>query len=408
MNRWFRILCLCLLFIAFSRLGQAQIKQMVRQTDAYFSTVSMLILYDEADETARFSETWTEVKSILAQIDEAVSLSYPDSDVSRFNSLACGERIAISPITVDILSVAMSAYKTTGGLYDPTVYPLVDLWGFSPRFNRNVYKPVMPYDRAYENGVLPLPNPEDIAALLPLVGLSGIALTEENGIWYLQKNTPSVQLDDTLIHAQLDLGGIAKGYACDRVMDCLRECGYTMGHFVCGGSSMAILSRPTEDGLAALTIGKPRPGSSDSSHFATVRVRDLTLSTSSDASHAFMRDGVRYCHIIDPRTGWPAASGFNPQRGAASVTLLAPSAALSDALTTALFLMPPQEACVFIHEYLADNRVITALYSADSDAIEVITNIPEGGMTIDDPSYCIASSLDESGFMRYTGTFFSP
>jgi len=409
MSVFSRIVCIFLFFLSFICCASAETKQMLRQTDAYFSTVSMLVLYDDASETARFSETWTHVKSILAEIDEAVSLSHPDSDISRFNRLSCEERISISPVTAEILSTAFDVYRTTDGLYDPTVYPLVDLWGFSPRFNTNVYTPSMPYDRAYESGVLPLPDAKHIQALLPLIGLSGVSLIQEDGTWYLEKNTPSVILDGVTIHAQLDLGGIAKGYACDRVMEFLRERGYTMGHFVCGGSSMSILSRPTENGLAALTLGKPRPGKSSTAHYATVRVRDTTLSTSSDASHAHVYDGVRYCHIIDPRTGWPSATPCSGiQQGTASVTLLSQSAARSDAMTTALFLMPPQEACAFINRSLTHDRVVVSLFHAGFDTFEVITNIPEGGLTIDDPSYRIASSLEDGGVVRYTGAFFSP
>ena len=397
-------LCLLLALLALPALSESVPKQMRKQTSEYFHTVSALFLYDDPENTTRFEETWTLIKEILAQVENAVSLSVPDSDIARFNALPAGQTLEVSPITAAIMHTAIGAYEETGGLYDPTVYPLVDLWGFSPRFNTNAYHPQLPYDRAYENGRLPLPDEAHIRALLPLVGLSGISLDEREGHFYLTKHTPSVQLGGVAIHAQLDLGGIAKGYACDLIHRLLRDRGYTMGHFVCGDSSMAILSRP--DGAYKLNLGKPRAGSNRETHFATVTVRDKTLSTSSDSRHAYAVDGVRYCHIIDPRTGYPInmpQGGI--QKGAASITLLSSSAARSDAITTALCLMRPQEAAAFAGEHLAGDDLIITLYASDSDTLEVVHSLANDAITLSDPAYLPASEAD--GSLRYTGSFFA-
>ncbi|MBQ7886776.1 MAG: FAD:protein FMN transferase [Clostridia bacterium] len=391
---------------ALPALGESAPKQMRKQTSDYFNTVSALFLYDTPDNTARFEETWAQVKAILGEVESAISLSEPDSDVARFNALPGGETIQISPITAQILQTAFSVYEETGGLYDPTVYPLVDLWGFSPRFNTNQYRPSLPYDRAYEDGRLPLPDEAHIRALLPLVGLDGISLEEKNGAYFLTKRTPSIQIGGVMIHAQLDLGGIAKGYACDRVKQLLTGRGYTMGHFVCGDSSMAILSRP--DGAYRLNLGKPRAGSNRESHFAAVSVKDRTLSTSSDSRHAYMIDGIRYCHIIDPRTGYPINMPQDGiQKGAASITLLSSSAARSDALTTALCLMNPQEAADFAGAHLPGDSLIISLYASDSDIIEVMHNMDSGALSLSDSSYQLASRLDPAGNLLYTGSFFA-
>lgn len=396
-----------LLSVFLLRTACAAPKLMSRHTDAYFSTVSALFLYDEPEESEHFAQIWTDVKSILEEIEQTVSLSFPDSDISRFNVLSCGESLPVSSITAEILSIAFHVYEETGGLYDPTVYPLVDLWGFSPRFNRNTYAPVMPYDRSYQDSRLPLPDDGDIQALLPLVGLDGIRLYKQSGSWYLEKNTPSITLNGFTIQAQLDLGGIAKGYACDRIRNYLLEQGYTMGHFVCGDSSMAILSRPTDDGLYNLTLGKPRPGNSRDSHYASIRIRDTALSTSSDATHAYTVDGVRYCHIIDPRTGYPMnMPEGGVQRGAASITLLCESAAFGDAMSTALCLLPPNEAAAYISKYLSGSLCTMAYYHSGADTLEVMTNAP--ALTLTDSAYIPASQIDDHGTLRYIGSFFSP
>ena len=396
-----------LLPMLFIRAAYAEKKLMSRHTDAYFSTISALVLYDEPENSDRFSETWTHVKSILDEIEQTVSLSFPDSDISRFNALSAGETLPVSSITAEILSVAYDVYHQTAGLYDPTVYPLVDLWGFSPRFNRNTYAPAMPYDRSYHEGRLPLPQDRDIQALLPLVGLDGIRLYEQDGSWYLEKNTPPVTLDGVVVQAQLDLGGIAKGYACDRIRAYLLDQGYAMGHFVCGDSSMIILSRPTDDGLYSLTLGKPRPGNSRDNHYASIRIRDTALSTSSDAAHAYTSGGVRYCHIINPFTGYPMNMPQNGvQRGAATVTLLSESAAFGDAMSTALCLMPPDNAAAYISEHLRNDLCTVVYYRSDADTLEVMTSAPT--LALEDSAYLLSSQLDSSGALHYTGSFFSP
>ena len=389
--------------------ASAGTRMMTRQTDAYFSTVSMLCLYVEDGAEAEFERAWAQVKALLGEIERAVSVSEPESDIARFNALACGEEIAISPLTARLLDVAFEAYESTGGLYDPTVYPLVDLWGFSPRFNRNAYAPQMPYDRAYEDGRLPLPRAEDIDALLPLVGLDGIAMTRRDGQAYLRKETPPVEIDGTRIQAQLDLGGIAKGFACDLVIAMLRESGYAQGHFVCGGSSLAVMSRPTQDGLYELTIGKPRAGVSAQTHYATFCARDVGVSTSVDVSHSFELDGVTYCHVIDPRTGWPInmPGEDGAQAGLAAATLLGDSAALCDALTTALLVMGPQEA----PRYLAragEERAVLVAFRDGADALQVLCGAGIERFALADEGYVPAPDADGTDGKARAQSLFAP
>lgn len=405
-NRLRTACVLCLILVLLSIVPAYGVSVQSRYTDSYFSTVSALFVY--TDDWQAFESTWAETKQILAEIQSAVSLAEPESDLSRFNALASGESCAVSPVTAAICRIAMEAYRDTAGLYDPTVYPLVDLWGFSPRFNSNIYELVQPYDRAYVDGRLPLPEERYIEALRQLVGFDGIMLSGSDAQgWTLTKNTPSVTLDGHTFHAQLDLGGIAKGYACDLVKQLLQDKGFANGHFVCGGSSIAVLSRP--DGDYQLTIGKPRPGDNDGTVFATLCARDTTLSTSSDASHTYVRDGVVYCHLIDPRTGWPVnmpAEG-EKQRGIACATLLSPGAARSDALTTALCVMGPENAIAYINQHLREYPVVMALYEAGQPFCEVVTNMTQDGCIIEDTAYLPASQISGDGSIIYTGTLFA-
>ncbi|MCI5957209.1 MAG: FAD:protein FMN transferase [Clostridiales bacterium] len=403
-KRLLSLVCMLALLLPSCPASASAVKS--RHTSDYFSTVSALFLY--TDDNEAFEQAWTLVKQTLEQIQSAVSLSDPASDLSRFNRLRYGESCSVGDITAAVFQTALAAYKATDGLYDPTVYPLVDLWGFSPRFNQNVYAPVQPYDRAYENGKLPLPDERYIQAFQKLTGLDGIELlgNAEAG-WTLRKNIPPVCVEEAVFQAQLDLGGIAKGYACDLVTQLLREHGFTQGHFVCGGSSISLLGAP--DGDYALTLSKPRSGDSAESYYATVYASDTTLSTSSDANHTYLADGVIYCHIIDPRTGYPINMPQEgaPQRGIATVTLLGPSAAYNDALSTALCVMGPARAVAYVNAFLQNQPVAMVFYETGQPFSEVFTNLPSSACVLEDAAYRPASRLTESGEAEYIGSLFS-
>lgn len=372
-----------------------------RYTTDYFGTVSMLCLYSEDGA----EEAWREVKALLGSIDESVSVSRPDSDIARLNALPAGESVPVSGVTAEIWRTAAEAYELTGGLYDPTVYPLVDLWGFSPRFNQKDRGGGRPWDRPETDGHPALPRDEDVRALLPLVGMDGIALEAAGDGWVLRKNTPPVVIAGVTVQAQADLGGIAKGYACDRVAALLREKGITEGYFVCGGSSMCFLSRPGGEAFS-VAAGKPRPGRNGGTDYAVFRARNTTLSTSSDASHCYTaEDGALYCHIIDPRTGYPLnrPDSRGIQAGAASVTLLGESAALGDALSTALCLMGPRETLAFLEN--REEKMVMAVYRTGEDDPEVAANMDMDEMELTDEGYVPAFERDAAGRFRYTGTF---
>ena len=354
----------------------------MRSTLDYFSTVSMLRLYD----TAGAAETWTAVKQLLSEIERAVSVSDGNSDIARFNRLKAGESVTVSALTADIFMCARAVYELTDGLYDPTVYPLVDLWGFSPRFNQAGYRPSLSYDRPLTDGHPTPPDPRDIEALLPLVGLDGIELTQTGEGWRLTKHTPGVAIEGVTVEAQLDLGGIAKGYACDRVRELLVSRGYTEGYFICGDSSMTFLNN-REGKPYRVTAGKPRATEQRFSEYARFELQNTSLATSSDAAHAYDADGVHWCHLIDPRTGWPInRPGENGvQSGAASVTLTGGEAALLDALGTALCVMGPEAALAFIED--RPERMIMALWQSDQDTYTVITNMDANSLELPDPAY---------------------
>ena len=186
--------------------------------------------------------------------------------------------------------------ETGGGAYDPALGALSEAWGFS-------------------TGAYRVPEPDALAEAMQssgagLVQLDGISVTLTNG-------------------AQLDLGGIAKGYAAGRVRTILREAGVTSAIISLGGNVAAVGKKP--DG-SAWTVGLQDPDRPEA-YFGTVSIEDACVVTSGAYQRYFEENGVCYHHILDPHTGCPAESGVK------SVSVVAQDDTLADALSTALFVM---------------------------------------------------------------------
>lgn len=385
------------------------------QTIAYFSTVSSLILYDDYSDPAnilRFEAVWEEVLDILEEIQNAVSLSVPSSDLTRFNALPVGESLKISPVTAEICKIAKDAYIATDGLFDPTIYPLVDLWGFTPRFNTNQYTPERPFDRVRIDSKFSLPDSRYIEAFTKLVDFGKIRLSGDAQSGYtLTKLIQPVTVDGISYQAQLDFGGIAKGYAVDRVTRLLQDRGYAYGSFSCGGSSIALLKnaskRSVENGTYRFALGlrKPRNSVSTEDIYMSVATKDVRLSSSGDYDHSYVVDGVIYSHIINPRTGYPMNTPVSgKQKGLAVLTLLGENAGYADAVTTALCVMGFENALRFINEHSNIGQMIMVLYNTENTYYEVVTNIPELEFEILDSAYRFACHLDADRKILYDGT----
>lgn len=385
------------------------------QTVAYFSTVSSLILYDDFSDPAnvlRFEATSAEIDRILDRINKAVSLSVTTSDLSRFNALAFGESMPISSDTASMCKVARDVFDATGGMFDPTILPLVDLWGFTPRFNKTDYAPGLAYDRTRNETGFDLPDEKFIAAFLSLVDFSKVVLTGNEQTGYtLTKLIPPVLVDGVQYNAQLDFGGIAKGYAVDCVTELLHDRGYAFGSFSCGGSSIVLLqnasARSRENGTYRYNLGlsKPRKGPLDESVYMSVATKDVRLSSSGDYDHSYLQNGIIYSHIINPKTGYPMNTPAKEnQKGIAVLTVLSGNADYDDAMTTALCVMGFEHALRFCNENLKGYQMTMVLYNTAQPFYEVITNIPAEDFTISDPDYVLASHLDANEQIVYDGS----
>lgn len=241
-----------------------------------------------------------EAEELILRLENQLSVTDEDSEIYAVNHSE-GQSVPISPDTEELLSFALSMAEETGGALDPTVYPVLTAWGFTTEERR-------------------VPTQSEIDALLPLVDYKRIRLSEG---WLTVPQG-----------AAMDLGAVAKGYTGDRVAAFLKEQGVTSALINLGGNVQAVGGKP--DG-SLWRIGVRDPFSEQ--NLGVLEVEDCAVVTSGGYQNYFIgEDGTVYWHILDPETGYPAQSGL------ASVTVVAPEGKQCDALSTALFVMGPEDA----------------------------------------------------------------
>ncbi len=249
----------------------------------------------------------------VQKLDALWSIGKPESEVARINAGGGGQ---VSEDTQKIIQEAELVYGETGGLFDFTVYPLVELWGFPTKEYR-------------------VPAQHEIDALLPYTDASKVKL--KSGEVTLGENQ------------RIDLGGIAKGYASTRVMEIYGEYGIVSGMVSLGGNIHTFRKRP--DGNP-WRIGLQDPESVTGDYLGVLKVEDKAVITSGGYERYFEQDGKKYIHIIDPRTGKPAESDLK------SATVVSKNGTLADGLTTALYIMGKEKAVKFWQQSEEDFDII--------------------------------------------------
>ena len=239
----------------------------------------------------------------VEDLEDVFSTWRPDSQVSRFNAREGEEWFAVSPDFLDVLKEAVKVSELTGGAFDPTVGPLVELWGFG----------------AGEASTA-VPGREALERMLQVTGVANLQWRESPPA--VRRTRPGVRLD---------FSAIAKGYAVDAVWTLLSEAGLSDYLVEIGGEVRARGRRA--DGLP-WSIGVENPDGSGIDE--SVPLRDAAVATSGDYRNYFESEGKRYSHVLDPRTGWPVSHDL------ASVTVIASSATMADALATALLVLGPE------------------------------------------------------------------
>jgi len=258
---------------------------------------------------------------LIDQLEAQLSVYREDSEVSRLNGSAHAGPVVVEPGLFALLDRALALGRETGGAYDVCTGALSQAWGFV-------------------RGPKRVPDPQVLADARDRTG--GHHLT-------LDPVRSTVRSDREGV--AVNLGSIGKGYAIDRAAQLIRDYWWPTSALIHGGrSSLYALGSPPGVFGGRWEIALRNPFDAESP-LGTLRLRNRGLGTSGDAFQRFESDGRVYGHIIDPRTGEPAA-------GPASVTVLAPTAADADALSTALYLLGPDDAA----EYVAAHPGVAALF----------------------------------------------
>lgn len=262
--------------------------------------VEITVRLTEDTRKAEASLAVSEALEAVTALDSLLSTYKPHSQISVLNRISGGRALEVDPRVMAVLDSSLHYWKLTGGAFDITVGPLLDLYGF-------------------KGGAPSLPESGDLSRALALVDASGIELDRDAGSARLRR-----------AGQKLDLGGIGKGFALDLAAEALKRRG--ISHAMLNFSGNLLFMGEAWPGTP-WTAGVAHPRV-QGTVIASFEARDVAVSTSGDYENYFTYDGRRYSHILDPRTGLPAGD-------LSSVTVIAPSASGADALSTAIAVMGP-------------------------------------------------------------------
>lgn len=246
----------------------------------------------------------------IDEIEQALSAYIPSSEVARLNAVSKADvPTVISSELMGIIKTSMEFSKDTGGEFDITIKPVVDLWDISasPR----------------------LPAPQEIQDTLLQVGYGGIVLDESNSSITFQKDDMGI-----------DLGGIAKGYAADEVRKVFLSYGVRRGIINLGGNVIVMGDNATwleqlsgKNTYSKWTVGIQTPFAPTGEYCMILKTQEASVVSSGAYERNFIQDGVMYHHILSAHTGYPVDGDID------SVSIIGESSMIADALSTSVYIL---------------------------------------------------------------------
>lgn len=246
-------------------------------------------------------EVLKKLEDKINELDDMLSTGKETSEVSRLNRSGGA---VLSPTMANLIKRSKAIYNKTDGLFDITIYPLMELWGF-PTKNYKV------------------PSEKEIAEKLKLVGFDKIDFNEE---------TRKISFKNKGM--EIDFGGIGKGYITDELVKILTDEKVESAIINLGGNVFGFRKKP-DGSLWNIAIRDPNE---PDKYMAAIRLEDSAVITSGGYERYFEENGIIYHHILDPRTGKPSDSGLK------SVSIISKDGTLADALSTSLFIMGEEKA----------------------------------------------------------------
>ena len=306
-------------------------EQKIQTLTGYTMGTSYSIKIVSDDATA--NTLHTEIDAFLTDFSQIMSTYIDDSELSLLNASSAQAWIELDPQLFDVIELSLRIASMSEGAYDPTIAPLVNLWGFGP-----TAKPEK------------IPSAADIQLLQKQVGFTALEL--DNNSKQIFKHA----------QRQIDLSSIAKGFGVDQVAELLEQAGIQR-YLVEIGGEMRLRGHKLND--QPWTIAIETPDSSTRGVYQTFSVTDVGFATSGDYRNYFEMDGVRFSHTIDPATGFPIAHDL------VSVTVIANTSAEADAWATAFNVMGFERA-----KQLADkmSMAVYLIRKTDDGFVEYVSD----------------------------------
>lgn len=286
----------------------------------------------------------------LRTIEDEMTINQPGSQIDAVNQQAGKQPVQVGDDTFAVVQRALEYAAITSGKFDPTIQPIVALWRIGSPEAR-------------------VPAPAEIAAKLPLIGYQSVQLDVQNRTVYL----PQAGMG-------LDLGGIAKGYAADEAVRIFREHGVKNALISLGGNIYALGTNP--DGQP-WRIGVQNPEDERNTYIAVIATSDETLVTSGAYERYLEVNGLRYHHIIDPATGYPAETDV------LSSTIITTRSIDADALSTSVFILGRERGLQLIEQLPGIEAVVV-----DRNHQVYLSSGMQGRLQIVDPDYQLATGQE--------------
>lgn len=269
----------------------------------------------------------------MRQLEKKLNFYDENSEISSINRNSGIDFVKVSSHTFDIIKAAKHYSEMTNGIFDVTIAPLVKKWCINSSSPKVLSR-------------------KEVESVKSLVNYQDILLDEENeSVMIAKKNQ------------KIDLGGIAKGYIADKVIELYEKSGVQSGIINLGGN-VKVLGRKADDLKWSVGIVKPEKHSSD--NIAALSIEDMSVVTSGSYERGFRYNGKMYHHIINPVTGFPAETDLK------SITIVSKNSLEGDALSTPLFIMGKYKA----YEFMKANK-ISGIMITDDDKIIVTKDLIE-------------------------------
>ncbi|MGM0446574.1 MAG: FAD:protein FMN transferase [Bacillota bacterium] len=246
----------------------------------------------------------------IRELENILSKTIENSDVYKINLNAGKEPVKVDERTYELLEEALFFAEKTNGSFDPSIGPLVSLWGIGTEDER-------------------VPSEEEIKNTINKVNYNNLALKDNYNV-YLENEEMSI-----------DLGAIAKGFAADKIITYLNE-NDVESAFINMGGNVSVHRKKVDGSL--WNIGIQDPDRTRGNIIAAVKGEDISVVTSGNYERYFTKDGVRYHHIIDPESGYPSKNGV------ISSTVISNNSSYADALSTSLYILGVEKAFELVEE----------------------------------------------------------